>query len=147
PPWLTPFRNHHKYDQVVSHQAHLGQAHSIQTGLHRAEWHKTNAIVIMLADQPFITVNMIDTLIETYQHEGGKVAFVASSHHGVICPPILFSNQMFSHIYTLKGDCGAKHLLTEKASEGIFLNVPYKKAFYDIDTMRDYEHIVDKNLI
>lgn len=145
-PWLKPLMNHQKCDQVICNHAHLGQAHSIQTGLHYAERNKANAIVIMLADQPFITGNMIDTLIATYRDNEGKAFFVASHHNGIICPPILFSHHMFLDLYTLKGDDGAKYLLSEKASEGIFLNFPCEKAFYDIDTPRDYKRVLKEDL-
>lgn len=144
-PWLTPFMNFKKCKQITCSQAHHGQALTIQYGLRYAETQRADAVMIMLADQPFITCHMINTLIKTYQ-ANKDISFVASRHNGITCPPILFSRHMFPELYTLEGDIGAKYLLTEKAAEGIFLDFPYKQAFHDIDTVADYERIVQGEL-
>lgn len=144
PIWLIPFLKHAKCDQVTCMDAHLGQACSIQTGLRHAELRQAEAIMVMLADQPFITVHMIDILISTFKEKGNS-AFIASRHNGIICPPILFARHMFPNLYTLRGDSGAKSLLIEHAAEGTFLDFADGKPFYDIDTIHDYERVFKKS--
>src|SRR5699024_10052994 len=126
------------------HESQFGQAKSIQCGLQQAERNKAEAIMIILADQPFITVNMINALIKTY-YEKSRPSFVASCRNGITCPPILFSRHLFPDLHTLQGDRGAKYLLAKKAEEGIFLNFPNQAVFYDIDTVKDYEWILTED--
>lgn len=143
--WLAPFLKDEKCKLVTCRKTQIGQAYSIHSGLRYAEKHGADAIMVILADQPFITVNMMNTLIETYKKQR-DVSFIASSHNGITCPPILFSSLMFPDLYALNGDHGARYLLTEKETEGIFLNFSYEEAFYDIDTVHDYESILRKGL-
>src|SRR5699024_10965185 len=145
-PWLTPFIDHPKCDRIKCHQAHVGQAHSIHSGLRYAEEDRADAVVVMLADQPFIDRNILNTLIETHKNEQQEVSFVATRHNGITCPPVLFSYRMFPELYTLDGDNGAKYLLTKKASEGIFLDIFNGKTIRDIDTPQDYEHAFNEGI-
>lgn len=140
-PWLNPFLSHKKCRHITCPQALYGQSLSIQCGLRYAEKQMADAVMILLADQPFITHDMINTLINTYR-KNKNAAFVASCHKKTICPPILFSKHLFPNLYTLTGDVGAKYLLAEKAAEGMFLDFECKQAFQDVDTMMDYERII-----
>lgn len=144
-PWLEAFANHNRFSRMTCPESQYGQAHSIQCGLRYAESYQAEAILIMLADQPFITVHMINTLIETYTKKK-DTSFIASRYNGIICPPILLTQQMFPDLYNLKGDHGARYLLREKTTEGSFLDFPYNKAFRDIDTITDYERVIREDL-
>ncbi len=115
-----------------------GFSYSLKFGIQTAKTMEASGAVILLADQPFIHLEMINNLINTFQKE--KVDYVASSYSNIIRPPILIGKQLFPLFKQLKGDEGAKKLLTgNPALRGRVLPYENEKLFRDIDTMREYE--------
>lgn len=142
--WLTPFLTNEKCRQIICDKAYLGQSESIKCGLHAAEAYNAEAMMILLADQPCIKVNLINQLIDTFISEKNAL-FVAFRYEHIICPPILMSRKMFQGLYQLKGDQGAKSLLLDKASEGMFIELSEQSLFFDIDTKEDYKYMLQRN--
>lgn len=113
------------------------QSDSIKAGLDFAILLQSDAVIIILADQPFITSAIINQLIEVYKRDPTKL-FVAASFKGNMRPPILISKKLFNDIYTLEGDQGAKKILMNKRHEGILVPFFDGKIFEDIDRMDEY---------
>ncbi|NDI37097.1 nucleotidyltransferase family protein [Chengkuizengella sediminis] len=144
PQWISPFLlsppSKKKWTQQTCKSAIKGQAYSIKCGVKKAMQLQPKAIMILLADQPFISKEMINKLINCYiQHKDAY--FVAACYQNTISPPILFSHQMFPAIMQLEGDVGARYLLKkEKWREtGIILPFEHSIPFLDVDTKEDYE--------
>lgn len=115
-----------------------GQAHSIGCGLQIMESMEVGGAMILLADQPFISVQMINNLVFQYRYLlQDKQRFVAASFKGIMRPPILFSYKLFPALMALQGDSGARKLLDRYA--GIKVEYDDEKNFFDIDTNQDYE--------
>ncbi|SDM75851.1 molybdenum cofactor cytidylyltransferase [Fictibacillus solisalsi] len=116
-----------------------GQAESLKTGVRKAIQLQTDAIVIMLADQPFVTKEIIEDLIR--QYERLDTAFVAARLQGIIQPPVLFSCRVFPSLLSLEGDQGAKSLLdNHQIGKGSFIDFKNECLFLDVDEMQDYEN-------
>ena len=129
--------NSEKIITVEIKEPEAGQSHSLQTGIRSANNIHSDAVVILLADQPFITTNMINKLIEIYKRNP-NYSFVASSFHGCIRPPILIDKDLFSDIHLLRGDRGARKILMAKREQGILVPFHVEKRFVDIDNMEEY---------
>ncbi len=90
--------------------------------------------VILLADQPFVSSEVIDRLIKTAGAEQRRI--VASAYRGTVGPPVYFHRALFLELLVLEGDRGARSVIEAYPKEGLAL--PLDEALVaDIDTPDD----------
>lgn len=130
--WLP---NH--VERIHCSDAPEGMARSIRCGVKAAKAYDPDAVLIMLADQPWIQSDMIDQLILTYEMDRG-LDYVAYSDEGVSKPPVLFDRRMFDPLERLDGDQGARSILQASGWHGKLLTAPNSEAFLDIDTEEEF---------
>ncbi|MBT0810325.1 XdhC family protein [Litoribacter ruber] len=120
-----------------------GMASSIRTGINHVLKHYPylEYLIIMLCDQPYVESSHLQTLIDTQQKTGKKV--VASLYEGRKGVPALFHRSLFPKLLELRGDTGAKNLITELGNQVV--SVPFPLAAYDVDTTAAIEKIADNN--
>ncbi|MDB6174328.1 MAG: 4-diphosphocytidyl-2C-methyl-D-erythritol synthase [Chthoniobacteraceae bacterium] len=94
------------------------------------------AVVIVLCDQPFLTTDLIDALVEKHQSSGCKA--IASQYGEVTGVPALFAVDYFEALKALTGDQGARKLL----QTGQIAFLPFPRGAVDIDTVSDYENLL-----
>ncbi|MDY0405660.1 NTP transferase domain-containing protein [Virgibacillus sp. 179-BFC.A HS] len=98
--WITPEIHEtylEKWRKVVCTSFEL--SYSLQLGLHAARNTGADAVIIFLADQPFVSSKLIDKIIAVYREsvlQEKQVEFITASYQGKPRPPVLFSNEMFS---------------------------------------------------
>lgn len=127
---------------VVCLDSAEGMSRSIQAGIREALAFKARASMILLADQPLITTEMLNKIIETFknkQNVNPKIRYAASAFGKILRPPIIFSNEVFPDLLCLKGDSGAKQIL--KQMPGITIEYDDRTLFYDIDSKAQYAEI------
>lgn len=129
-----------RWSQVVCNDAKKGQAHSLKRGILAAMSENPKGIMILLADQPYLSSATINELVTTYINDSVQRDFVAASYDGIPRPPVIFSPSVIPNLMKLQGDVGARRLLQEL--EGIYVQFPYAQDFYDIDTKEDYERVL-----
>ena len=95
------------------------------------------AAIILLCDQPFISIQLIHQLIEAYHTTGQPI--VVSSYAGTLGVPALFHQRFFPDLLGLAAYQGAKHLIEKYLDETA--GVPFSKGAIDIDTPEDYEQL------
>ncbi|WHY70191.1 NTP transferase domain-containing protein [Fictibacillus enclensis] len=118
-----------------------GQAESLKTGIKQAIQLQMDAIVIMLADQPFVTKEIIEDLIN--QYERFDPPFVAARLQGIIQPPVLFTSRVFPSLLKLEGDQGAKSLFANhQIGQGSFIDFKDDRLLLDVDQIKDYEKAI-----
>jgi molybdenum cofactor cytidylyltransferase len=147
--WITPALQstplREKWRHLPCVDASKGQAHSLRCGLQGAQEAKARAVLILLADQPFVSETMLNQLIQTFrQHEGDSLTldYVSSSYHGMPRPPILFPCRLTPLLLTLRGDEGARRLVRNNGSlSGACIEFAHVNLFLDVDTASDYEAI------
>lgn len=133
----------HRWTSVSCLDAINGQAHSLRCGMHAAKEWEPRGVMVLLADQPFLSVKLINELIVQYGlHSKGEnsIPFLAACYQGVPRPPIIFSPALFPELLKLKGDEGARRLLQKQ--KGVLLNYETGVDFLDIDTRDDYEKLM-----
>ncbi|MFZ0447224.1 MAG: nucleotidyltransferase family protein [Bacillus sp. (in: firmicutes)] len=140
--WIVPhlFRSEYgkKWASVQLEKSNQGQAYSIISGLTGSIHLRTDAVLLQLAGQPFVTTAIINFLIEAYRKEPSKL-FFACCHQGIVRPPVLFTKNFFPRLIELQGDKGARDLLKGDFGEkGEIYDFDYEEFLFDVDTMDDY---------
>jgi molybdenum cofactor cytidylyltransferase len=96
-----------------------------------------DAAVVMLADMPFVTADMIASLIERYR-ERGRPPLVISDYDGVNAPPMLYDRALFPELQTMEGEGCGKVVVRRHRSEAEVLHWDVGKLA-DLDVPSDYD--------
>lgn len=122
---------------VLNPYFNKGMATSLKLGVETME-NKVDAVLIFLADQPFIPKLVVDSLIRSYQQNQGML-IIRPSFQGKPGHPVLFSSLLFPAFHELQGDEGAKRII-QKYHKQLQI-IPFHHPFwgYDIDTPEDYQ--------
>ncbi|KJJ40509.1 purine catabolism protein pucB [Bacillus subtilis] len=121
----------------VCRDAEKGQGHSVSSGMRKAESMGADGVVILLADQPQLSVDHLNALVAM-----APESFAVSSFLGVLTPPIYFSSACFPYVKELKGDEGARRLLKSgQLGTGAVLEAKEGAELNDIDTPEEYEMV------
>lgn len=121
---------------VVENPDHaLGLSTSLRRGIEAVA--DADAVLLLLADQPALTPQHLQRLVETGRQTGARV--VACAYRDTVGPPALFHRSLFGELRALKGDVGAKPVLEAHREEAVF--VPLEEAALDVDTPEDWARI------
>lgn len=133
--------NHTTAHVLVNPDWKEGMASTVRCGLQTlVEMHpKTEAVIFMVADQPFVTADLLNNLIELNRNEQHSI--VASKYGATFGTPVLFAKRFFPELMELTGDVGAKSLVRKYMNEAAFVSFP--KGDIDIDTIEDYMKVKD----
>lgn len=127
-------------DIIFNKEFNTGLSSSIVAAINHIEKRQVDldAALIMLADQPEVTSEYLNTLIAVYQKNATKI--IASNYNNNPGVPAMFPKKHFKNLALLKGDKGAKDFLKLHASETI--NIHRDLPLKDIDTEKDYESLL-----
>jgi molybdenum cofactor cytidylyltransferase len=124
--------------QIVNKRWAEGMGSSIRAGLEAFDLcdqkNVTDAVVLMLCDQPFVTVAVINNLVTVF-HSNSK-GIVASEYNGTVGVPALFGREYFAALAALSGAAGAKQIIADHTSDVV--RVPFPQGTTDVDTPEDY---------
>ncbi len=126
--------------QIVENQQWAeGMSTSIRVGLEGLLAMNPNleAVAIALCDQPFVSSQTLDRIVEAYHFTGKPI--IASEYAGTLGVPVLFSHTLFSEIMALKSTEGAKQLIKRHIHE--VFSIPFPEGSIDIDTPNDYDQL------
>jgi len=127
---------------IPNHYWKSGMGSSIKSGLNYLirKSPETDAVIIMVCDQPGLTTEHLLKLIETFKQK--KSAIVASTYSDTEGVPSLFARSFFSNILMLKDEQGAKKII-EQFPENV-TGVEFPEGIYDLDTTEDYQNYLSK---
>jgi molybdenum cofactor cytidylyltransferase len=94
------------------------------------------AAVVMLADMPLVTAEMIATLVERYR--ASKAPLVISDYDGVNAPPMLYDRVLFEELRVMEGEGCGRQVVRRHQSSAITVAWPVS-ALTDLDVPEDYE--------
>lgn len=98
-----------------------------------------DAVVVMLADMPFVTSEMIASLVSRYR-TSGRPPLVISDYDGVNAPPMLYDRALFPELQTMEGEGCGRVVVRRHRSEAEVLLWP-TTALADLDVPADYERL------
>lgn len=116
-----------------------GMSTSVRTGVEalKACNLDVEAVVLMVCDQPFVSTQLINQLVENYRTTGRLI--VASEYAGTLGVPALFHRSLFPELTALGGDVGARRVIKQHTLEAF--GIPFPEGAIDLDTPKDYEQL------
>jgi molybdenum cofactor cytidylyltransferase len=126
------------YQPVVNAEYERGVNSSLRAGIRAAAESNASAAVIVLADMPFVTTAMFETLVERYRH--GAAPLVVSDYDGVNAPPMLYDRSLFGELATSEGQGCGKHVVKQHRHEAESVSWPVA-ALTDLDAPEDFQRI------
>lgn len=118
-------------------QSGLGSSIAVGTKFLLKSHPKTNAILVMLADQPLVDADYLNTMLIAFNENGNGVATAYKNRAGV---PALFPASYFGKLITLGDDFGAQDIINDPNESFSVLEPGIKTR--DIDTKSDYEDLI-----
>lgn len=90
---------------------------------------RSEAVVVVLSDQPFVTQETVDEVVGRFRGKGSPA--VGTVAGGTVSPPVLFSRALYPEVAILSGDKGAK---------AIIMNHPdFERVEVETDTVLDID--------
>jgi molybdenum cofactor cytidylyltransferase len=128
---------------VLNENWREGLASSIRYGLGQVLQSNpdTEAVILVLCDQPFLTTEILEQILEKYYNSG--LPIVHCNYGEATGPPTLFHKSMFPHLLKLQGHDGAKKVINIFRDKLALVDFPDGK--WDIDTKEDYQQFIAKD--
>jgi molybdenum cofactor cytidylyltransferase len=124
---------------VVNPHFEEGMSTSIQQGLKEIDPRAT-AILIALADQPFIPPKVINALIEGFAT--GAQGIVLPAYEGRRGHPVILDRKKYEgEFFDLQGDVGGKEIVSKHPEDVLEVEVASQGVLMDIDAPEDYHGI------
>ncbi len=121
---------------LVNENWQSGMGSTIACGMAQLP-HDADAVLLLLCDQPFVTHDLLEKLVEKWQENPDHV--IASAYSGSFGPPAVFGKRYFEELTALNGQQGAKKLM-ERHREQLLL-VDFPDGEMDVDTEEDLKRM------
>jgi len=102
---------------------------------------EVDSALILLGDQPLITPQIIDALIDAWHKTGKRI--VAPLYAGKRGNPTLFAASLFAELQEVSGDEGGRSVLALHKEELETVELGNETASYDVDTWEAYQQVVE----
>lgn len=99
---------------------------------------EARAALVMLADMPFVTSEMIADLVARYR--ASTAPLVISDYAGVNAPPMLYDRSLFSELLAMTGEGCGRQVVKRHKAEAEVLPWP-ESALTDLDVPDDYARV------
>jgi molybdenum cofactor cytidylyltransferase len=124
-------------DIVRNRQFQSGMTSSMHAGL-AALPTEMEAAIILLADMPLVTADMIREMTHRYHDTGAPL--VISRYEGVIAPPTLFDRRLFEELLANSTEGAGKQVVERHRADAEVLDWP-AATLSDLDTPEDYARV------
>ena len=127
-----------KLELQFTHNSHWadGMATSIFSGLVALPYN-TDGNLIALGDMPFVSVETLEKLKNSFiSHEGKHIIY--PKHDGQQGNPVLFPQKYFDEIMSSTGDRGCKRVLRKYPDDAVPVTIDSNEVILDCDTNEDY---------
>ncbi len=125
---------------VVRNNAYsAGQSTSLSAGI-RAIPCCSDAVIVLLGDQPGIDCAVIDQVIEGWRKHDALLAI--ATWQGIRGNPVVIDRALFDEVHELRGDTGARALF--RLHEDSIVSVAFDRPMpLDVDTQDDYRALTE----
>jgi molybdenum cofactor cytidylyltransferase len=114
---------------------------SLKSGVMAVQGFKAQAAIaamVMLADMPFVTAEMIAAMIDRYRTT--EAPLVISDYEGVNAPPMVYDRSLFMELLMMTGEGCGRQVVKRHRAEAEVLPWPVA-ALADIDVPEDYARV------
>lgn len=126
-----------KVTVLINENWHQGLGSSIAAAITEIEkkYSEINAVLFVLADQPFVSYLHLNEIIELHYKE--KEAIIITKKDDYKGVPVLFSRKFFPELMSLSNDEGAKQIINR--NKNCVKEIVCQDNTADIDTFEAYE--------
>jgi molybdenum cofactor cytidylyltransferase len=122
-----------------------GQLSSMLTGLDAADAPGVDAVLVTLADVPFVRPATVRLVLDTFQNTRATIVRpVRGEQHG---HPVLFARTLFGELRSADPAIGAKSVVRAHAAEIVNVDVDDPGALLDVDTRDEYQRFLDSGFL
>ena len=141
---IAPEIAHFPIEIVNNSDWDQGMSSSIQCGLNYLRDRSIEGIVFLTCDQPFISTDTIEQLIDFYTQLNKSI--IASQYGEIIGIPALFTRSVWPELMQLKGDSGAKSIIQKNRDRVATIKFPQGRI--DLDTPAEYQQFIsERNVV
>jgi molybdenum cofactor cytidylyltransferase len=98
-----------------------------------------NAAIFINVDQPGISPDLIDRLIE--RHRRTAALIVAPRFQNMRGNPVLWDRSLFAELQTLSGDVGGREILRQHWRDINWVELDSEEELTDTDTPEEYQRL------
>ena len=135
--------SHHPVSIYTNENWKNGMGTSIAFGVQQIFKKNTSidGVLISLIDQPLLTTKHFNKMIHHFQQDKKQI-IVSQSENGWSGAPVLFDKTYFKELINLKGDEGAKTIISK--NKNIVESIAANTILEDIDTPESYQKLFKK---
>jgi molybdenum cofactor cytidylyltransferase len=111
---------------------------SLKAGIRTAQDLGAKAALVMLADMPFVTTEMIAAMVAHYR--ASTAPLVISDYAGVNAPPMVYEQSLFAELLAMEGEGCGRQVVKRHKHEAEVLPWP-EAALADLDVPEDYVRV------
>ncbi|HEY0510981.1 MAG TPA: nucleotidyltransferase family protein [Thermoanaerobaculia bacterium] len=111
---------------------------SLKSGVLAVRGLEARAAMVMLADMPFVTTEMIAAMIARYRETAAPL--VISDYEGVNAPPMVYDRSLFLELLAMEGEGCGRQVVKRHKDEAEVLPWP-ASALQDLDVPEDYARV------
>jgi len=131
---------HHPKLKVIENRNYRdGISTSIIAGLSAVE-EKYDHCMVILADMPHITSNLINLLVHQYLDSRFPLAAIKAKERR--SHPVIIGRPLYDELHRLKGDVGARDLFREYPDQVCLVDPQEDYDDTDIDTLKEYHEFM-----
>ena len=123
---------------VMNNNSELGISHSIKLGINTDL--EADAYMFMVCDQPFISLESIKALIDSFTKSNRGMACV--EYDGKLGNPTIFSAKYKEELLNLKGDVGGKAVMKKHLEDLEIVEINNETELMDIDNREELEELI-----
>ena len=123
---------------VINPDYKQGMASSLRQGLLAMD-PRSEAFLVLLADQPGIGPEIMNNMIREFQQADPKRGIVRPVYRGLRGHPVLIGAQYRQEALQLQGDVGARQILMNHPEDILEIDVDQDVVLKDIDTPEEYQ--------
>lgn len=127
---------------IHNENADLGQSQSMKLGIGQSG--ESEAYMFIVGDQPFLTKELINRLIEEYKK--GEFPIVIPYFNGDRSMPMIMSSIYKEELLNVVGDKGGRNIVRDNPLKVKQVHIEDQKIVMDLDTPEDFEIISKINL-
>lgn len=128
---------------VINPDYKQGMASSLRQGLLAMD-PRSEAFLVLLADQPGIGPEIMNRMIREFQQANPKRGIVRPVYQGLRGHPVLIGVQYLQEALQLQGDMGARRILMNHPKDIIEIEVDQDVVLADIDTPEEYQKYMNR---
>lgn len=135
----TAIASKYGFQSLKNIHASDGQSTSVQIGVRNS--HPQSAFMFFVGDQPCLTVNIINQLLDT--HREHPEAIIVPAIDGQFKNPVIFPAKYRTELLAIDGDKGGRTVIKKHPEHVRTVDFQNASAFLDIDTTEDYQFLLE----